>query len=178
MTEQFVVIVDQNDRPIAVKEKIEAHRQGLLHRAFSIFIRNRKEKFLLQKRASGKYHSGGLWTNTCCGHAIPDEEINRTASRRLKEEMGFTCDFEHLYSFQYKVALDNLLTENEIDHVFIGTFNGLPSINTDEAEDYRWVSLPDIVAEIAQSPDSFTYWFKEIVSCKIFTNRFSESPQL
>ena len=178
MSEQLVVIIDQNDRAIGVKEKIAAHQQGLLHRAFSIFIVNEEKNFLLQKRAFSKYHSGGLWTNTCCGHAIPDEEINKTAALRLQEEMGITCDFEHLYSFQYKVALDNLLTENEIDHVFTGTFNGIPSINKDEAEDFRWASLPEIVAEIAQSPENFTFWFKEIISCKIFTDKFSELPQL
>ena len=173
MTEQLVIIVDQDDRPLGVEEKLAAHQLGLLHRAFSIFLINHEKKFLLQKRAANKYHSGGLWTNTCCGHAIPDEEIKKTAVRRLKEEMGISCDFEHLFSFQYKVVLHNSLTENEIDHVYIGSFNGLPALNTDEAEDYRWVGLPEIVAEIEQSPDNFTYWFKEIVSNKIFTNKFN-----
>src|SRR4051812_29121136 len=121
-----VILVDDNDREVGVMEKMEAHRRGLLHRAFSIFIFNSRGELLLQKRALSKYHSGGLWTNTCCGHPMPGENIETAANRRLNEEMGINCVLNNIFQFHYNVLLDHAMTENEIDHVLFGICENNP----------------------------------------------------
>jgi len=156
----LVILVDERDRPLGTMEKMEAHKKGVLHRAFSVFIFNDKGELLLQKRASSKYHSAGLWTNTCCSHPYPGEETIAAAHRRLKEEMGMDTLLIHKTSFIYKTEFDNGLTEHEFDHVFVGNYNESPILDEDEAEDYRWVSLSDVKKEIQNSPQNFTSWFK------------------
>lgn len=156
----LIVLVDENDLEVGVMEKMEAHRKGLLHRAFSVFIFNDKNEMLLQKRAASKYHSGGLWTNTCCSHPRPEEKLIVAANRRLKEEMGLTCDLKQSFSFIYKCELDNDLMEHELDHVLIGFCNETPTLNLEEVEDYRYISSEELKKEIADSPHMFTEWFK------------------
>lgn len=158
--EEQVILVDDRDRAVGVAEKMHAHRQGLLHRAFSIFVTNARGELLLQKRASSKYHSGGLWTNTCCSHPRPEETTEAAASRRLKEEMGFSCELREIFSFTYKAELDNELTEHEFDHVLIGEFNGKPLLNLQEAEDYRWLSIEALSTDIVVNSDRYTSWLK------------------
>lgn len=159
MQEQ-VTLVNQYDQPIGASEKIQAHVDGALHRAFSIFVFNQSNEVLLQRRASSKYHSRGLWSNTCCGHPRPEEGLNKAAHRRLQEEMGFDCVLNKAFSFIYKAALDNNLVEHEFDHVFVGSFHGNPVINIDEADDYKWVSIDTLKAGLAEEPASYTYWLK------------------
>src|SRR5690349_17552900 len=125
--DEAVVLVNPDDTPIGTLSKLEAHRTGQLHRAFSVFIRDSNGRILLQRRANGKYHSGGLWTNACCGHPRPDEQTRVAAERRLEEEMGIRCDLSRVNTFTYFADLDNGLVEHELDHVFIGTFSGDPS---------------------------------------------------
>jgi isopentenyl-diphosphate delta-isomerase len=167
MQEEHVILIDENDKPIGTMGKLEAHQKGLLHRAFSVFIFNDKGELLLQKRASTKYHSPGLWTNTCCSHPLPGEETLAAAKRRLKEEMGMDALLIHKTSFVYKTNFDNGLTEHEFDHVFIGNYNANPVLNEDEAEEYKWMSLENIKSDIQRSPENFTSWFK-IAMEKIF----------
>lgn len=158
--EDFVILVDQADRQVGIMKKLEAHVEGLLHRAFSVFIFNSEGKILLQKRHSEKYHSGGLWSNTCCSHPKPGEDTAQAAKRRLYEEMGMKSDLVPAFSFVYKSNLDNNLTEFEYDHVFYGYSNHLPEINVTEVEDYRYVSPENLKKEIEASPDSYTEWLK------------------
>lgn len=155
-----VILVDEQDHPLSSMEKMEAHKKGVLHRAFSVFIFNDKGELLLQKRASTKYHSAGLWTNTCCSHPYPGEETLAAANRRLKEEMGMDTLLIHKTSFVYKTEFDNGLTEHEFDHVFIGNYNENPVLNEEEAEDYKWVTLENIKKDIKICPENFTSWFK------------------
>jgi len=157
---QLVVLVDENDKEIGVEEKIKAHREGRLHRAFSIFIFNSKGEMLLQQRARHKYHCGGLWTNACCSHPRPGESLNDAVHRRLKEEMGFDCELKEIFSFIYYVEFDNGLKEHEFDHVFIGLFDGEVKPNPDEVQDFKWVKIEELVKDIASNPDKYTYWFK------------------
>ena len=159
MTEQ-VVLVNEFDEAIGTMEKLEAHRQGVLHRAFSIFVFKDHNELLLQQRAPHKYHSGGLWTNTCCSHPRPDESVEQAAHRRLKEEMGFDCQMQKAFHFIYKVDLDNNLVEHELDHVLIGQYNQKPELNPDEATDAQFMALKTVQQHIAQRPEDFTYWFK------------------
>lgn len=167
MQEEQVILVDENDKPIGTMGKLEVHQKGLLHRAFSVFIFNDKGELLLQKRASTKYHSPGLWTNTCCSHPSPGEETLTAANRRLKEEMGMDTILIHKTSFIYRTEFDNGLTEHEFDHVYVGNYNENPVLNEDEAEDYKWVNLTDLKEDIKNSPQSFTSWFKIAVE-KVF----------
>lgn len=154
-----VVLVDENDRDLGHMEKIAAHREGLLHRAFSVFIFNRKGELLLQQRAKDKYHSGGLWTNTCCGHPRPGEATRQAAERRLKEEMGISATLRPAYRFVYRVDLDDGLSEHELDHVFVGTADGDPRPDSSEAMDWRRVGRADLEQEIDAHPALFTAWF-------------------
>ncbi len=160
MTKEYVILVDEQDNDIGVMEKMKAHQDGLLHRAFSVFIFNDKEELLLQQRAISKYHSGGLWTNTCCSHPRPNETIKDAANRRLFEEMGMSCDLRIKTSFIYKTPFDNGLTEHELDYVLIGTTNENPLINRDEVESYKWMLVEDIKKDILNNPNQFTSWFK------------------
>jgi isopentenyl-diphosphate delta-isomerase len=161
MTE--VILVDLNDNEIGTMEKMEAHEKGLLHRAFSVFVFNSKQELLLQKRALGKYHSEGLWTNTCCSHPSPNETNIEAAHRRLQEEMGYSCDLINTFSFIYKVELDNNLIEHELDHVVIGCCDKDPILNPEEASGFKWLSLIDIKNEIRLNPEHYTSWFKIIL---------------
>jgi isopentenyl-diphosphate delta-isomerase len=160
MMEEQVILVDESDRPIGLAEKMQAHRDGLLHRAFSIFVTNAKGELLLQKRSRSKYHSGGLWTNTCCSHPRPGETTVVAAQRRLQEEMGFSCDLREIFSFTYQAKLDNELSEHEFDRVFVGEFNGKPILNPEEAEDWCWISINDLRDDIRSHPDRYTFWLK------------------
>lgn len=157
---ETVILVDQNDNAIGTMEKMEAHRKGELHRAFSVLIFNSQGEILLQKRAKGKYHSGGLWTNACCSHPVPGEKMEDATRRRLKEEMGIDLQPEFAYKFIYKIDLDQNLVEHEYDHVFKATFNGAPLINTEEVEDWKFVDLQWLKKDILLHPGDYTYWFK------------------
>lgn len=158
--EDLVILVDQNDNQVGVMEKMQAHVDAVLHRAFSVFIFNSKGKLMLQQRAFTKYHSPGLWSNTCCSHPRPGEKTEEAAHRRMREEMGFDCDFTEAFSFVYKAPFTNELTEHEYDHVFIGISDELPVLNTDEAEAYKMVTLDDIRKEMDEDPEKFTVWFR------------------
>jgi isopentenyl-diphosphate delta-isomerase len=155
-----VILVDVNDNELGVMEKMKAHEEGLLHRAFSVFVFNSNGEVLLQQRNKNKYHSGGLWSNTCCSHPKPGESISDAANRRLREEMGMEADLLHAFSFVYKSDLDNELTEHELDHVFLGETNSLPKMNKDEVEDYRYVSIEYLKEDIKNNPDHYTEWLK------------------
>ena len=160
MSEEKVILVDKNDNQVGLMPKLEAHEKGVLHRAFSIFIFNSKYELLLQKRASSKYHSGGLWTNTCCSHPREGEETLDAANRRLDEEMGIKTSLRKVYDFIYKAELDNQLTEHEFDHVFYGVSDNDPILNKDEAEDFKWVDMETLNNDIIKNEDNYTVWFK------------------
>ena len=155
-----VILVDKNDNELGTMEKQEAHVKGLLHRAFSVFIFNDKNELLLQRRAVNKYHSGGLWTNTCCSHPRQNEKTEDAAKRRLLEEMGLRSTLKKQFDFVYKAKLDNNLYEHEFDHVFFGFTNDLPIINPEEVEEYTYKTLEDIGNEMKAIPDKYTEWFK------------------
>jgi isopentenyl-diphosphate Delta-isomerase len=157
---EHVILVNKSDEPIGIQEKIEAHEQANLHRAFSVFIFNSKGEMLLQQRAKEKYHSGGLWTNTCCSHPRPGEETISAAHRRMKEEMGFDCELKEAFHFIYKTKFDHGLTEHELDHVFTGQYEGKIIPNPEEVEDYKWINLESIRKEMEEKPEIFTSWFK------------------
>ena len=160
MSEEKVILVDKNDNQVGLMPKLEAHEKGVLHRAFSIFIFNSKYELLLQRRASSKYHSGGLWTNTCCSHPREGEDILDAANRRLDEEMGIKTSLRKVYDFIYKAELDNQLTEHEFDHVFYGVYDNDPKLNKDEAEDFKWVDMETLNNDIIKNEDNYTVWFK------------------
>ena len=160
MSEEKVILVDKNDNQVGLMPKLEAHEKGVLHRAFSIFIFNSKYELLLQKRSSSKYHSGGLWTNTCCSHPREGEDILDAANRRLDEEMGIKTSLRKVYDFIYKAELDNQLTEHEFDHVFYGVCDNDPILNKDEAEDFKWVDMETLNNDIIKNEDNYTVWFK------------------
>lgn len=155
----MVILVDKYDNPVGEMEKIEAHEKALLHRAFSVFIFNSKGELLLQRRADDKYHSGGLWTNTCCSHPAPGQDTAEAARLRLIHEMGIDTDLEYVRKFIYKAPFVNSLTEHELDHIYIGITDDLPRINPDEVSEYKYMSLPDIEADIQQYPEHYTAWF-------------------
>lgn len=160
MNKEYVILVDEQDNDIGVMEKLQAHQEGLLHRAFSVFIFNEKGELLLQQRALSKYHSAGLWTNTCCSHPRPNETIKDAANRRLFEEMGMSCDLKIITNFIYKTPFENGLTEHELDYVLTGITNQNPQINKDEVENYKWMPIEDIKKDIISNPDLYTSWFK------------------
>lgn len=164
MKEKQVILVDENDVPRGTMEKMEAHQKGELHRAFSIFVFNSKGDLLLQRRAMDKYHSGGLWTNTCCSHPQPEEILKEAVHKRLKEEMGFSCALENIFHFVYKAELDNELTEHELDHVFIGYYNENPEINRTEVAEWKYMSIYEIQESIKLYPTLYTAWFKIILT--------------
>jgi isopentenyl-diphosphate delta-isomerase len=157
---EHVILVDDHDNAIGSMEKIEAHQKGLLHRAFSVFLFDSKGNMLLQKRALGKYHSPGLWTNSCCSHPRPGEKIMDAAKRRLIEEMGIATPIENAFHFIYKAKLDQGLTEHELDHVFVGKYEGIISPNNLEVCDYLYLSIEEIQSRMKQNVDTFTVWFQ------------------
>jgi len=157
-----VILVDELDNEVGVMEKILAHKNALLHRAFSIFVFNEKGQLLLQRRALTKYHSPGLWTNTCCSHPRPNEITYDAANRRLKEEMGFECELAYQFNFVYKAELDQGLTEHEFDHVFFGMYNGAVNPNAEEVLDYKFVDVQEVLLDMDANPEKYTVWFKII----------------
>lgn len=159
-TNDYVILVDEQDNEIGVMEKLRAHELGKLHRAFSVFIFNDKKELLLQQRAINKYHSGGLWTNTCCSHPRPNETIKDAAIRRLYEEMGMTCDLKIINNFIYKTEFENGLIEHEFDYILTGISNLTPLINKTEVESYKWQQISEIQNDINLNPNQFTTWFK------------------
>ncbi|WP_337043407.1 isopentenyl-diphosphate Delta-isomerase [Emticicia sp. 17c] len=162
-----IILVNEADEETGSGGKLWVHQQALLHRAFSVLIFNDNNELLIHQRVFDKYHSGGLWTNTCCGHPNAGEEIKTAAKRRLGEEMGFTCDLDFLYKFHYKVTFDNQLTENEIDHVFTGLYNEPFEVNPAEVLAYKWVSIPEIMEEVKQKPENYTFWFRKILESDV-----------
>ncbi|MGC9037591.1 MAG: isopentenyl-diphosphate Delta-isomerase [Candidatus Micrarchaeia archaeon] len=158
---QKVVLVDEHDNEVGIEDKLEAHKNGgKLHRAFSIFVFNSKGETMLQKRAEGKYHSAGKWSNTCCSHPAPGEAVIEAAHRRLQEEMGFDCDMEEKFSFIYRADVGNGLTEWEYDHVIFGRYDGEPNINKEEASAYKWISLDMLKKDVEENPQNYTPWLR------------------
>lgn len=157
---QELVLVNELDQPIGTMDKMEVHRKGLLHRAFSVFIFNRNGEMLLQQRADEKYHSPGLWTNACCSHPYPDENIEVAAARRLKEELGFNTLLEELFSFTYRSQFDNGLIEYEYDHVFAGIYDGEIQTDRTEVKDHGYRSLQEITYGLAEVPERYSPWFR------------------
>lgn len=162
MKEQ-VIIVDKKDRILTIKDKQYAHINGLRHRAISVFIFNKKNELMIQKRSADKYHSSLLWANTCCGHPRYGEIILQAAHRRLKEEMGFDCFLTQKFYFTYKSELDNGLIEHEFDYVFLGRYEGIPHINYNEVADWRWISLKKLIKEIHLNSNKYVVWLKIII---------------
>ena len=159
MEEEKVILVNSNDEPIGLMPKMEAHEKALLHRAFSVFVINGNNELMLQQRAHQKYHSPGLWTNTCCSHQRDGEENIEAGLRRLQEEMGFETPLEYLFNFIYKAPFDNGLTEHELDHVMLGRFEGEPSINPEEVASWKWMDIDLIHADLINNPAAYTVWF-------------------
>ncbi len=166
-----VILVDRQDRVQGTMEKMEAHRAGALHRAFSVFVFNSRRELMLQQRAHHKYHSAGLWSNTCCSHPRPGEDTAAAAHLRLKEEMGFDTPLSEVFDFIYFAELEKDMKEHELDHVLVGYHDGEPRINMDEAASWKWISLPGLDRDILDNPGRYTVWFriifervKEIVS--------------
>jgi isopentenyl-diphosphate delta-isomerase len=162
MNEEQVILVNENDEKIGVMPKMEAHEKALLHRAFSVFVFNDKNELMLQQRAAGKYHSPLLWTNTCCSHQRDGESNIAAGKRRLQEEMGFVCELEEKTSFIYKAPFDNGLTEHELDHIMVGYYNENPTINKEEVESFKWMTLEAVKKDIEIHPELYTAWFKII----------------
>jgi len=162
MKEEEVILVNTLDEQIGTMPKMEAHEKARLHRAFSVFIMNDLGETMLQQRASHKYHSPLLWTNTCCSHQRVGETNIQAGKRRLKEEMGFTVDLRELFNFIYKAPFDNGLTEHELDHVMMGNYEGDPQLNPEEVADFKWMKPVDVKIDIAENPEKYTVWFKII----------------
>lgn len=154
-----VILVNTDDEPVGEAEKMEAHRRGLLHRAFSVFIFNRKGEMLLQRRAKHKYHSGGLWSNACCSHPSPGEESKAAAEKRLQEEMGFTTPLEEIFKFIYRTDFGTGIIENEVDHVFVAQYDGQINPDKEEADEYIFLNMEEIEESLQSEPLKFTSWF-------------------
>lgn len=157
-----VVLVDSQDRVTGVMDKMKAHRQALLHRAVSVFVINSRGEWLLQRRAKNKYHSAGLWTNTCCTHPFPHENYTQAALRRLREEMGIGCELKNAFHFIYRARLDAGLTEYELDHVFVGVTDDLPQADPEEVWEWKYISFDRLHEEVITGPERYTYWFRNI----------------
>lgn len=170
-----IILVNSLDEQVGTGEKMETHRKALLHRAFSVFIWNKKGEMLLQQRAAEKYHSAGLWTNACCSHPFPGEKTEDAALRRLQEELGFKTPVKKAFDFIYKADFDNGLTENEFDHVFIGYYEGPVEPNPAEVMAYRYMAMPDIEKDLQQNPEKYTAWFK--IAFKRVADFLAQSPQ-
>jgi len=162
MEEEKVILVNEQDEKIGLMPKQEAHEKGVLHRAFSVFIFNSKNELMLQQRALHKYHSPGLWTNTCCSHQRDGESSLEAGKRRLFEEMGFSTGLKETTSFIYKAPFDNGLTEHELDHILIGNFEETPNINPNEVATWKWMDLEEVKKDIQTNPEIYTAWFKII----------------
>ena len=162
MEEEKVILVNEKDEQIGLMPKMEAHEKALLHRAFSVFVFNEQNELMIQQRAFGKYHSPGLWTNTCCSHQREGESNIEAGKRRLQEEMGFSTELNDTISFIYKAPFDNGLTEHEFDHILVGYFNGEPDLNPEEVHAWKWMSLEELKADMVKQPQLYTEWFKII----------------
>ncbi|WP_396177280.1 isopentenyl-diphosphate Delta-isomerase [Flavobacterium sp.] len=160
--EEQVILVNEQDEPIGLMAKLEAHEKAVLHRAFSVFILNERKEIMLQQRATHKYHSPLLWTNTCCSHQRNGETNVQAGTRRLQEEMGFTTELKELFHFIYKAPFDNGLTEHELDHVMIGYYTGEPHINSEEVENWKWMTIEAVRQDMQDNPGIYTVWFKII----------------
>lgn len=158
-----VILVDCHDNQVGEKNKLQAHIDGDLHRAFSIFIFNSNQEILLQKRSANKYHSPGLWTNTCCSHPQPGKAMAECLKERLKVEMGMECELENWFTFQYKAEFENGLIEHEFDHVFKGYSDELPNLNPEEASDYQYITVQKLKEELLLEPEKYTAWLKLII---------------
>jgi isopentenyl-diphosphate delta-isomerase len=158
--EDHVILVNENDEQIGTMPKLEVHEKGILHRAFSVFLFNKKNELLIQQRALTKYHSAGLWSNTCCSHPRENENTQAAALRRLQEEMGIKSPINFLHSFIYHEEMENGLIEHEYDHIFIGRFNEMPIINESEVSHWKYISIPDLLDEMNMNPENFTIWFR------------------
>jgi isopentenyl-diphosphate Delta-isomerase len=172
---EYVILVDEHDNEMGTMEKMEAHQKALLHRAISVFICNTKGEWLLQRRALGKYHSNGLWTNACCSHPFPGETNLEAANRRLMEEMGLKAPLRKLFHFIYKASLDNELSEHELDHVFFGVTDEKPEINTEEVKEWKYNSWKHLRSEMDSIPENFTVWFR-LIAERVHNNIFNEVP--
>jgi isopentenyl-diphosphate delta-isomerase len=173
VVEEKVILVDSNDNPIGLMNKLEAHEKAVLHRAFSVFILNDKNELMLQQRAHHKYHSPLLWTNTCCSHQRENETNIQAGTRRLREEMGFETELKEMFHFIYKAPFDNGLTEHELDHVMLGYYNDMPNINKDEVERWKWMKIEDVKNDMIINPNLYTVWFKIIF--EEFYHHFDEN---
>lgn len=160
MDKELIIEVDSLDNEIGAIEKMEAHQKGVLHRAFSIFIFNSKKELLLQKRAKNKYHSGGLWTNTCCSHPHPSVPIEKTLEEKLMQEMGLKPPLQHQFHFIYRCEFDNHLIEHELDHVYFGFTDELPNPNPEEADDWKYMNMEDLKVDLYSHPDKYTVWLQ------------------
>ncbi len=158
--EDQVLLVNELDEAVGTMGKLEAHQVGALHRAFSVFLFDGQGRVLLQRRAAGKYHSAGLWTNTCCSHPRPDETVQDAAQRRLMEEMGIETPVEHCFSFLYKASFENGLHEHELDHVFFGTWSGPAHPHPEEADDWKYMSLDELDSDMRSNPERYTIWLR------------------
>lgn len=160
MMNELLILVDENDNEIGLMDKLSVHQKGLLHRAFSVFIFNSNNELLLQQRASGKYHSGGLWSNTCCSHSIYSELIENSVVRRLKEEMGIEAETQFQFKFLYEAFFENGLTEHELDHVYFGTSDEKPKLDSSEVMNWKYITLENLTKEISVNPEIYTAWLK------------------
>src|SRR5918997_6773552 len=163
MTAERLILVDAFDRELGVGEKMEVHRAGALHRAFSVFVFDGRGRLLMQKRAADKYHSAGLWSNTACGHPRPGEETRGAARRRLREEMGFDCELREAFEFLYRAEVGGALVEHEYDHVFVGTHEGDPAPDPSEVGEWRWVEMPELRRRLQAEPERYSFWLKKAV---------------
>jgi isopentenyl-diphosphate delta-isomerase len=160
MAAEQLILVDAHDRELGAGEKLQVHLAGTLHRAFSVFVFDRRRRLLMQKRAREKYHSAGLWSNTACGHPRPGEATAEAARRRLREEMGFDCHLREAFEFVYRAELEGALVEHEYDHVFVGTHEGEPAPDPSEVEDWRWVGMDELRRGLREEPQRYSYWLK------------------
>ncbi len=160
----LIALVDQNDKVTGYYNKLKVHEEGLLHRAFSVFIFNKKGEMLIHQRARHKYHSPSLWTNACCSHLLENMEMENCIHDRLLFEMGFDVPVKFQFSFTYRETFDNGLTEYETDHVYFGCWDGNPEVNPDEVANTRWITFNDLIVDINNNPENYTYWFKYILN--------------
>ena len=158
--QELVVLVDQNDKKIGIEEKLKAHQEGELHRVFSIFIFNPQKQLLLQRRSLSKYHSAGLWTNTCCSHPRESEGYEEAGQRRLEEELGFTCILKYIGKFQYQANYKDIGAENELCSVLVGEYDGEVNVDPKEANSFKWVDFKELKKDVLGNPDKYTPWFK------------------
>jgi isopentenyl-diphosphate delta-isomerase len=159
----LIAIVDKNDEIIGYNDKLKVHEEGTLHRAFSIFIFNNKGEMLIHQRAHHKYHSPSLWTNACCSHLHENMTMDECVHDRLQFEMGFDANVDFQFKFTYHEQFENGLTEHETDHVYFGTWEGIPSPNPNEVVNYKWISINDLKNDLNKNPQNYTYWFKHIM---------------